>query len=109
MLNKFKRTNFLKELTNDDGYQEYDLILNNWDLFELNNQVKFDTIQQVDKQRPDFLSFRLYGDSQYWWLICKVNNIDDIWNDMYVGMDIIVPDVRDVNDFYSRVKKRFRA
>lgn len=108
MLNKFKRTNFLKQDTAYD-IPEYDLILNNWDLFEINNPVGFETVKAIDIQRPDMMSYRIYGDSQYWWILCKVNGIDDVWNDMSIGDDIIVPNARDINEFYSRVKKRFRA
>jgi hypothetical protein len=108
MFGQFRRTNFLKEFITN-GVNEYDLLLSNWDLFELNYPISFNTIQQLDIQRPDFLSYRLYDASEYWWVLCKLNKIDDLWNDLYVGMDIIVPDMQDILDFYSRVKRRFRT
>jgi hypothetical protein len=107
-MNQFTRTNFIKPAI-VNGVNEYDLLLTNWDLFELNYPITFNTIQPVDVQRPDYLSYRIYGDSQYWWLLCKVNKIDDLWNDLFVGMDIIVPNEQDLIEFYSRVKKRFRS
>ena len=106
MFDKFKRTNFMEEVTNADDVLEYDFLLTNWDLFEINYPVKFDLIHPLDMQRPDYLSFRVYGESQYWWILCKVNMIDDVWNDMFVGMDIIVPNQKDLMEFYSRVRKR---
>jgi len=108
MFGQFRRTNFLKEVTTN-GINEYDLLLNNWDLFELNYPIKFDTIRHVDIQRPDYLSYRIYGASDYWWILCKINKIDDVWNDQFVGMDIVGPDIQDIIEFYNRVKKRFRS
>lgn len=98
----------MKMVVNDDDIPEYDLLLTNWDLFEINYPVKFDTVQVLDIQRPDYMSARIYGDSQYWWILCKINNIDDLWNDLYVGMDLIIPALQDISDFYERVKSRFR-
>jgi hypothetical protein len=108
MFGQFRRTNFLEEVTTYDGINEYDLLLSNWDLFELNYPIEFDTIKPLDMQRPDYLSYRLYGLSEYWWVICKLNKIDDLWNDLYIGMDIIIPSEQDILEFYDRVKKRFR-
>jgi len=106
ILNRFKRTNFLSQATNADDIIEYDLILNNWDLFDITQPVTFDTVQYGDIQRPDVLSYRIYGQPQYWWILCKFNQIDDLWNDMYVGMDLIIPSLNDITTFYSRMRRR---
>lgn len=108
MFDKFKRTNFMKEVTSADGIQEYDFLLSNWDLFQINTNITFNTVQVLDIQRPDYMSLRIYGSSEYWWILCKYNKIDDIWNDLYVGMDLVVPSLFDINSFYERVKQRFR-
>jgi len=49
------------------------------------------------------LELVLYGNIKYWWLLLKVNNIDDIWNDMKVGEPIIVPDINDYEDWLLKV------
>jgi len=107
MKNKFDRTNFLYK-DNSNDLDEWDLILNNWDLFEAKRPIKFDTVQVVDIQRPDVLSLRIYGDEKFWWILCKFNQIDDVWNDLYVGMDLIIPDIKDIYDFYANVRRRNR-
>lgn len=107
-ISKYNRTNFLKQDTTDSGIVEWDLLLSNWDLFKTNRQMSFDMIKYGDVQRPDVLSYRIYGDSSYWWILCKFNQIDDLWNDLYVGMDLLVPDIQDIVDFYKNVRRRIR-
>ncbi len=107
MFNKFKRTNFLSKVETVSGLNEYDMLSSNWDLFEINNPITYDNVLILDLHRPDKLSFRIYGDSQYWWILCKFNHIDDVWNDMNIGDDLIVPSMADIEDFYARVKTRY--
>ena len=38
----------------------------------------------------------------------KYNQIDDMWNDLEVGKVLSVPDIRDIRDFYTAVKKQQR-
>ena len=108
-MNKYKRTNFMKVVKNSDDVEEFDFLLNNWDLFEIKDQISFDSVRKYDMRRPDILSYRVYGDSKYWWILCKVNNIDDVWNDMELGKRLIVPSIYDIENFYIKVRKRFRA
>jgi len=106
MFSRFKRTNFIFQDTNADDVIEYDLIQSNWDLFEIKDNITFDTVKYGDVSRPDIMSYRIYGSSEYWWILCKFNQIDDIWNDMYVGQDLIIPSIGDITRFYSSVRKR---
>jgi len=108
MINQYKRTNFMKLQTNGSGSLEWDLIDNNWDLFVLNRPVYKSKLKMSDIARPDVFSYRIYGDTTYWWILCKINQIDDVWNDMYVGMEFIIPDKADITDFYNNVRRRFR-
>ena len=108
MINKYSRQNFVPTVSAGD-YLEKDLILNNWDLFEINRPIRFDTIHRQDLQRPDLLSLRVYSKMSYFWILLKVNMIDSVLNDMEIGQDIIVPDVEDIVDFVLAVKKRIRA
>ena len=107
MFTKYRRTNFMP--TVDGGtYLEKDLILNNWDLFKIKRPLRFDMIQRIDIQRPDILSLRIYGTSSYWWVLSKFNHYDDWFNDVYVGQDIMIPDIHDVEDWYLAMKSRMR-
>jgi hypothetical protein len=107
-LNKYRRTNFQEQKEVND-ILEYDLVKNNWDLFELNRETTFYTIPQSFLQRPDLISIKLYGNQIYWWIIAKVNQIDDWWNDVNPGDVIQVPNIRDIEDFYLRLRARRRS
>ena len=99
----------MMETVEVDGILEKDVISNHWDLFEIRRNVGFNTIQKKDIQRPDTLSTRIYGTHAYWWILCKVNGIDDLWNDLHIGMEIIVPSMDDISDFYRNVNRRMRT
>jgi hypothetical protein len=103
--NKYNRTNFIKDQV-IDGILEKDLADNNWDLFEIKREMTFFTLSRGYIGRPDLLSLKLYGKMSYWWIISKVNQIDDWWNDIVVGDVIDVPDIRDIEDWYSAVRRR---
>lgn len=104
----YKRTTYMKTVEVDE-ILEKDLIQNNWDLFEIKRPIGFGTIQVKDIQRPDTLSQRIYNTPSYWWILCKVNHIDDLWNDLYVGMDFIIPSIEDINDFFRNINRRMRS
>jgi len=90
-----------------DGILEKDLVNNNWDLWEIKRPMTFFTVSRSYIQRPDLLSIKLYGKMSYWWILAKVNpEVMDFWNDIKVELVIDVPDVRDIEDFYSAVKRR---
>jgi hypothetical protein len=103
--NKYRRSNFNIEVV-VDGIVEKDLLDNNWDLFEIKRPQTFFTIGRSYIQRPDLLSLKLYGKINYWWIIGKVNNIDDWWNDIEVGDVISVPSIVDIEDWYAKVRQR---
>lgn len=104
-LQRFKRTNFYQTET-VNNVLENDVLLNNFDLFEITRPVTYFTLSPSYIQRPDLLSIKFYGDQQYWWLILKINTIDDPWNEMIPETVIIIPNMLDIEDFYLRVKAR---
>lgn len=97
-MNNFKRSNFLKEVE-VDGIIERDFVHNYWDIFEINRDVRYFTLTREFIRRPDLLSVYLYGSTKYWWLILRINNIDDIWNEMEVGTVLTIPDKNDIDDW----------
>jgi hypothetical protein len=101
-MNKFKRIKFFKTVE-VDGIIEKDLVHNYWNLFHMSRPVNYYLMTRSFIGRPDLLSIFLYGNIKYWWLLLKVNNIDDIWNDMKVGEPIIVPDINDYEDWLLKV------
>jgi hypothetical protein len=40
----------------------------------------------------------------YWWVLCKFNNIDDLWADLIPGEYLQCPDAQDIADYYTRTK-----
>lgn len=107
MYDRYNRQNFMPIVFGGDNL-ERDLVVSNWDLFEINRSISFDNIKRIDVGRPDLLSLRIYGTMSYFWILAKVNNLDDLFNDMVVGMDIIVPDVGDIRDWVLRSRSRMR-
>ena len=108
LFNKFDRTSFLSKQENEMNSQEWDLLVSGWDKFKLTSPVKFNTVQRGDIGRPDYLSYRIYNSSKYWWILCKVNQIDDLWSDLYIGMNIVIPDLKDIEAFYASVRNAQR-
>ncbi len=103
MAEKFNRLKFHDTFIND-GTIEVDMNSEYMSLFQINNPTTIHTVSSSDKSRPDIISFIKYNSTQYWWIIMMVNNIDDIWNDLDVGDDLIIPSIRDIEDFFIRVK-----
>lgn len=99
---KFNRTDFYtKNLIN--GIKENDLVTNGFKDFNKQYKYKYYTLQLFDIRRFDLLSIRFYRTDKYWWIIAKINNIDDMWNDASPGDVIRIPDKRDIEDFYMRL------
>lgn len=91
-----------------DGIAEKDIIKNYWELFRIKRETTFFTLTRGYIQRPDLLSIKLFGKQDYWWIIAKVNpEIMDWWNDIDTENNqvIVVPDIRDIEDWFSEVRK----
>jgi hypothetical protein len=102
---RFTRSNFYP-VVNVNGTDSLDLLNNYFNIaFKISRPVSYYTIRELDLFRPDLLSYKLYGDTQYWWILFKYNNISDVWNDLSVEQVISVPDIGDYEDFYSETKK----
>lgn len=102
---RFNRSNFIEDF-NNNGVMEKNFDTPYFSDFQLNYPYKIHMITGEFSGRPDILSQYYYNSVDYWWIIGKVNNIDDWWNDVEIGDEIIIPDVRDIQDFYLRFKQR---
>jgi hypothetical protein len=107
-MSRWNRSNFfVKSIVNDR--LEIDMVYNFFnENFKVKRDMLFYTIREDDIQRPDLISIKNYGENSFWWIIGKINSIDDWWNDVKVGDIIKIPDKLDIEDFYSEVKKRIR-
>jgi hypothetical protein len=103
IVDKFNRNNFYSY--NDvDGLNEPDLMNNKFKDFKFIRQFSTYTTTIGDIQRPDLISYNVYGRVNYWWIIMKVNSIEDIWNDITSGMVLQIPNIRDIEDYVLKSK-----
>lgn len=99
---KTNRQNFYEPVL-VDGVEERDIINNRLSDLPENYGPSFYRIQETDLQRPDIISKKLYGTSEYWWIILEYNpQIQDIWNDMIVGDIIKIPSRLDIMELLKR-------
>ena len=98
-MSKYKREDFSeKEMI--DGVNEVDLPMNGFNEFVFNGSIGFYTVTESDLKRPDLICLNVYGTTNMWWLLFKYNKIEDIWNDMFVGMVLEVPKLNDLENYY---------
>jgi hypothetical protein len=98
-MSRLNRSNFYPKVI-IDGITLNDFQNNFYDrFFEIKRPLSYYTIQQQDIQRPDMISYKVYGDLNYWWILMKYNNIFDVWNDLVVGEVLNVPSKLDIDDF----------
>jgi hypothetical protein len=97
------RSDFCQTIT-VNGIQEKDINLCQWELFSITRPLSYYQISDGDKARPDLLSLKIYGTMDYWWVLCKHNKIDDLWNDLVAGEYLECPNVQDIQDYYIRAK-----
>ena len=99
---KYSRVNFYKQIVVNNKL-ENDLVKNYWELFEIKRPLSYINLTRQHLQRPDLLSYSVYGDQQFWWIISKFNHIDDWWNDVEIGASIAIPNMADIDDWYINV------
>lgn len=58
---------------------------------------------QGNVERPDAISFLIYGDPQYWWVLLMYNGINDV-NGIATGTTISYPSLDDLEDLLFSLK-----
>jgi len=106
MAGKFSRTNFYRQ-NEVDNVTENDLKNNGFNSFEFKRPRTFFTVRIEHIGRLDLVSLRTLGKIDYWWIIAKVNNIDDLYNDMSEGQSLQIPAIADIDEFYVKTRRRF--
>lgn len=66
-----------------DGINEVDLSSIDLSNFKFNTW-KYIIVKADEVGRPDLISKRVYGTSNYWWILLALpqNGIADVWNDL---------------------------
>lgn len=60
-------------------------------------------IVRDEEYKPELISHKIYGDTQYWWLLMNYNNIIEIDN-LINGLTINYPSINDIEDLYFSLK-----
>lgn len=94
------RTNFI-DIVTADGVQEKDINSMQWEKFVTNRPLSYYKLSYADLQRPDLICQKVYGSQQYFWVLMKFNEIDDIWNDIKVDDVLMCPNALDIDQFFS--------
>ena len=105
MPNKFNRTNFTEQNLLDQVI-ENDLARNNFINYKFKKPRTFYTVKEEDLLRPDLISLKTLGKQDYWWIIYKLNNINDPFNELFLGKSLQIPDISDVENFYIQTRRK---
>ncbi len=87
----------------------YDPLTSNF-LKDLNTEVKSRSVYEVqgEEGRPDLISFKKYGDIQYWWVMALFNK-KIAWDGFAIGENIKTPEMDSLEDFYFGMKAKEHA
>ena len=76
---------------------------------ELKNLPKYGTwVIQSEEKRSDVLAYKIYGDTQFWWVVLYYNDLIDN-DELETGMNIDYPNLTDLEDLYFGLKARDSA
>lgn len=56
-----------------------------------------------EEARPDSISFKVYGDDQYWWVIMIYNDIFNV-EQLRSGTSITYPSLQDIEDVFFSMR-----
>ncbi len=105
-MDKFSRSKFLKTVDIESTFAEKDLITNNIADFDFKRPMRFHTVTASEIGRPDMISFKNYNQVNLWWIIGKVNGVEDFFNDLQVGQVLRIPARADIDEMYLQNRKR---
>ncbi len=60
---------------------------------------------QGEDSRPDLLSYHVYGDTQYWWVLLMYNSVID-YSELKTGTKIKYPNITDLESLYFSLKSQ---
>ena len=62
-------------------------------------------IVQNEEGRPEILSYKIYGNTQYWWILLYYNGITAV-EDLTTNMVIKYPSIGDLENLYFSMKAK---
>lgn len=99
------RTNFFNVVTVFET-KELDFLWNSLPKFELKYDPIYYRIIAEDILRPDKISFKNYGTSDFWWVICLINDLNNPFADLIVGEILTIPNQLDIFDYQRKYRVR---
>ena len=57
-----------------------------------------------EERRPDLVSYEIYEDTQYWWILMNYNNLIFV-DDISEGTEIGYPSIDDLEDIYFSLNR----
>jgi len=72
--------------------------------FVINKIGRQHVISDNTAQQIDLISFLMYGDHQYWWLLMILNSIQDMFTELTTGKTIAIPQQSDIEAFYQNIR-----
>jgi len=107
-VDKYSRSNFYKkEIVTT--IEESDLLTNSIDTFLFKRPSTFHTVTQEELLRPDLISFSEYGKISLWWIILKINDIQDPFNDLEAGQTLVIPNKLDIEEYQMQNRRKNRT
>jgi hypothetical protein len=98
-MQNFGRDAYLPK-ANIDGAEEFDTLQSPMYRYKFDeSKMESLKIPPACDGRPDVLASMVYGNSRYWWIICELNGLDDMWNDFKSGVEIKLPSTDEIEKF----------
>ena len=99
------RTKFYHDLI-VDGIEQLDFLYNSLSDFVMEYSPGYYRVVTIDCMRPDFISYKVYGTVDFWWIILLVNGIEDPFTDLVEGMILEIPNKLDIYKFQKKYRVR---
>lgn len=100
-----KRLAFYHKVT-VDGVDELDFLWNSLSEFEMKYEPTYYRVDDSDIPDPALISYRVYGDIGFWWIILLVNEIKNPFIELEPGMVLKIPSKLDIYDFQHKYRVR---
>ena len=75
-------------------------ILNSYFVHKLKSLAEFGQYAvQAEEERAELISFKIYGSTQYWWLLLLYNDLT-AWEQLTAGLTLKYPSITSLEDLY---------
>ena len=92
LVSRYMKTRLI--LDEESGIKYHETVSNY--VVKENENDKFITITNDNKNRLDIISFEQYGNVKFWWAIAIANNIIDAFTEIPIGTVLRIPAIPDL-------------